>query len=268
MKYLLILYLAVIVNAVGIGQESFKLIGDIKNAPLNFTTDNLNQMYLVKNNQVFKLNLKGDTLYTFSDKRLGEITEIDVSNTLRPILFFKKNAQIIVTDNTLSAHQTSYNLEQLNLYQTQLVATSLIDNGIWIYDQELFQLIKVNTSFERMYESGNLEQLLQKDSLNPSQLLENRGKVYLVSPNHGILIFDIYASYISTIPIKDLDQIQVKNENIYYLKNGRYYMYDVINFEETEITIPLSSIENIRLEKNHLFIYSSGKISIYSIVKN
>ena len=112
--------------------------------------------------------------YTYSNKTLGNINYLDVNNTLRPILFFKENARIVVTDNTLSAQQNSYSLEDLDLYQAQLIATSLVDNGIWIYDQELFQLIKVNKEFERIYESGNLEQILQKDNLNPSQILEHK----------------------------------------------------------------------------------------------
>lgn len=266
MKLKLITYLFSIFTVFScFGQVTFQLVNEFSTSATRFTTDNLKKIYLVENNQVFKLNYSGDTLFTYSDKTLGNITSIDVSNTLRPLLFFKGNAQIVVTDNTLSAQQASYKLEELNLYQTQLIASSLVDNGIWIYDQELFQLIKVNTSFERIYESGNLEQLLQKDSLTPSQLTEDKGKVYLTSPNHGVLVFDIYGSYIKTIPVKDVQQIQVANGNIYYQKNDKYYVYNELNFEETEIILPEVQIKSVRLEKDHLIIQSLDKISIYSI---
>ena len=201
-----------------IGQFKFELVNEFKTTANDFTTDNLNSIFLIENNQVFKLNYKGDTICAYSNKTLGNISFLDVNNTLRPLLFFKENAQIIVTDNTLSAQQEPYSLEQLDLYQAQLVATSLVENGVWIYDQELFQLIKINKGFERVYESGNLEQLLQKDSLNPTQILEYREHVYLVSPKHGILVFDIYGSYIKTIPVLNIDEIQVEQETIYYQK--------------------------------------------------
>jgi len=247
------------------GQIKFELINEFNTTSSKFTTDNLNKIYLIENNQVFKLNINGDTLYTYSNKTLGNISCLDVNNTLRPLIFFKDNARIVATDNTLSAQQNSYSLEELDLYQTQLVATSLVDNGIWIYDQELFQLIKVNKGFERIYESGNLEQMLQKDSLDPTQILEYKDNVYLVCPKHGVLVFDIYGSYIKTIPVLNVNEIQIENKMLYYRKEESYFGYSMIQFEEANIQLPADSFQKIRLEKDLLFILSNGKISIYSI---
>jgi hypothetical protein len=155
--------------------------------------------------------------------------------------------------------------EDLDLYQAQLIATSLVDNGIWIYDQELFQLIKVNKGFERIYESGNLEQILQKDSLNPSHILEHKDNVYMVCPKQGVLVFDIYGSYIKTVPVLNVDEIQIENKIIYYQKEGNYYGYGLIDFEEVKIQLPFDSFEKIRLEKDRLIVLSKNKIAIYSI---
>jgi len=249
----------------GNGQIKFELLNEFSTSTKDFTTDHLNKIYLIENNQVFKLNYAGDTLYTYSNKTLGNINYLDVNNTLRPILFFKENARIVVTDNTLSAQQHSYSLEDLDLYQAQLIATSLVDNGIWIYDQELFQLIKINKEFERIYESGNLEQILQKDSLNPSQILEHKDHVYMVCSKQGVLVFDIYGSYIKTVPVLNVAEIQVENDIIYYQKEGNYYGYGLIDFQEVKIQLPFSSFEKIRLEKDRLIVLSKNKIAIYSI---
>jgi hypothetical protein len=249
----------------GNGQIKFELISEFSVSTNEFTTDNLNKIYLIDNNQVFKLNYTGDTLYTYSNKTLGNIAYLDVSNTLRPLLFFKENARIVVTDNTLSAQQRAYSLEDLDLYQAQLIATSLVDNGIWIYDQELFQLIKVNKGFDRIYESGNLEQILQKQRLKPTQILEHNDNVYMVCPNHGVLVFDIYGSYINTIPLLNVFEIQIENKIIYYQKEGSYYGYGLIDFEEVKIQLPTDSFEKVRVEKDRLIILSKNSISIYSI---
>lgn len=249
----------------GNGQIKFELIDAFSTTTKDFTTDHLNRIYLIDNNQIFKLNHTGDTLYVYSDKTLGNINCLDVNNTLRPILFFKENARIVVTDNTLSEQQNSYSLEDLDLYQAQLIATSLVDNGIWIYDQELFQLIKVNKEFERIYESGNLEQVLQKDNLNPSQILEHKDMVYMVCPEQGILVFDIYGSYIKTIPVLNVGEIQIEDNIIYYQKEGNYYGYGLIDFEEVKIPLPFDTFEKIRLEKDRLIVLSKNRISVYSI---
>ena len=260
--FILVFGFCVVVS--GNGQIKFELVDAFSTTTKDFTTDHLNRIYLIDNNQIFKLNHAGDTLYVYSNKTLGNINFLDVNNTLRPILFFKENARIVVTDNTLSAQQNSYSLEDLDLYQAQLIATSLVDNGIWIYDQELFQLIKVNKEFERIYESGNLEQVLQKDNLNPSQILEHKDMVYMVCPK-GILVFDIYGSYIKTIPLLNVGEIQIEDNIMYYQKEGNYYGYGLIDFEEVKVELPFDTFEKIRLEKDRLIVLSKNKISIYSI---
>jgi len=260
--FILVFGFCVVVS--GNGQIKFELIDAFSTTTKDFTTDHLNRIYLIDNNQIFKLNHAGDTLYVYSNKTLGNINCLDVNNTLRPILFFKENARIVVTDNTLSAQQNSYSLEDLDLYQAQLIATSLVDNGIWIYDQELFQLIKVNKEFERIYESGNLEQVLQKDNLNPSQILEHKDMVYMVCLK-GILVFDIYGSYIKTIPLLNVGEIQIEDNIMYYQKEGNYYGYGLIDFEEVKVELPFDTFEKIRLEKDRLIVLSKNKISIYSI---
>lgn len=264
LKLFILFFSVVFVNA-GIGQIKFELVTEFPTSIRDFTTDNLNKIYLIDNNQVFKLNYNGDTLYTYSNKTLGNISCLDVNNTLRPVLFFKENARIVVTDNTLSAQQNSYSLEDLNLYQTQLIATSLVDNGLWIYDQELFQLIKINKGFERIYESGNLEQILQKENLNPTQIIEHRDYVYMVCPEHGVLVFDIYGSYVKSVPVLSINEIQIENNTLYYQKENSYYGYNLISFEEVKIELPVESFEKIRLEKDRLIILSKSKIAIYSI---
>ena len=269
MKLRIALYfLFVLFVSTSIAQVEFKLVNELPTSATDFTTDNLNNIYLIENNEIVKLNFKGDTLFTYSNKILGNINCLDVNNTLRPLLFFKQSAQIVVTDNTLSAQQLSYKLEELDLYQTQLVATSLVDNGIWIYDQELFQLIKVNTVFERIYQSGNLAQILQKENLSPTQLIEHNGNVLLTSPSHGVLVFDIYGSYLKTVPITNIERLQVFNGNLYYQKEGKYYTYNLLNFEETEIILPVKLFHSVRIEKDHLIVLLIGKIAVYSIHYN
>ena len=51
----------------GNGQIKFELLNEFSTSTKDFTTDHLNKIYLIENNQVFKLNYAGDTLYTYSE---------------------------------------------------------------------------------------------------------------------------------------------------------------------------------------------------------
>lgn len=87
----------------------------------------------------------------------------------------------------------------------------------------------------------------------------------MVCPERGILVFDIYGSYIKTIPLLDVGEIQIDENIIYYQKEGNYYGYGLIDFQEVKIQLPFDTFEKIRLEKDRLIVLSKNKISIYSI---
>lgn len=231
----------------------------------NFYMDNLGYFYLLRNNEIVKMNQDGDTLFQFSNKLLGDITDVDVQNTLRPIVFFRDNAQLIITDNTLTIQNKEVDLTKINLYQASLIASSRVDNGIWIYDRDLFQLIKISTSFERYYESGNLEQILGKEDLNPIQLLEANSKVYLLSPLNGILVFDVYGSYINTIPILHIEEFQMIGDFLFYKKNGKYYYYNLIDFVEEKAQLPIDNPTKILIAKNKMAIWKNNQLFLYRV---
>ena len=261
-KHILILLLLISLQVSS--QEKWNLVKKMEVNIDDFYTDNLGYIYQLKNNEIIKINYDGDTLFQFSDKLLGDITELDVRNTLRPIIFCKDNAQLIITDNTLTIQNQGIDLSELDLYQASLIASSRIDNGIWIYDRELFQLIKINSSVERIYESGNLEQILGKENLNPIQLVEFENKVYLLSKENGIMVFDIYGSYINTIEIKNIEAIQILSQAILYQKEEKYYVYNPMDFESKEVDFPVPNIRKARIEKNNLILWNGKELFIYS----
>ncbi len=249
------------------GQYDFTLQDSIKVDCNHFTTDNLGNIYLYKNDELKKLNKKGAVQFTYSNKLLGTISYVDASNPMRILIFYKGISQIVITDNTLSVQGQSIELENLNLYQTQVVANSYLDNGIWTYDQELFQLIKLNTQFEREFESGNLEQLIGITNLTPTQIEQENGFVYMTCPNNGILVFDIYGTYYKTIPITNIDKIQVLKHGIFYQKEGQFYFHQFKSFESSPIEMPLKQHSDVRIGESNIFILAKDQILIYDIVE-
>ncbi|MDZ7847941.1 MAG: hypothetical protein U5L96_14950 [Owenweeksia sp.] len=55
----------------------------------DFKIDQYGQVYLLQQDQLLKLNAKGEHLYSFSDPLLGEIEDIDVFDPLALYLFYE-----------------------------------------------------------------------------------------------------------------------------------------------------------------------------------
>jgi hypothetical protein len=94
-------------------------------------------VYHINKDNLIKYSPLGEVIYNYSNKLLGNITQLDISNPLRPLLFYKDQGVILALDNTLSLQKSEISLNELELYQTNCISNSNFDNGIWLYDLDV-----------------------------------------------------------------------------------------------------------------------------------
>ena len=243
-------------------QSKFSLIKTIDIESDFFTSDNQGNVYVVKGNELSKYDKTGKALYKYSDKSFGNISYVDASNMLRVLIFYKDFLQVVLLDNTLSITGDPISLETIGFQQTQLVCSSH-NNGIWIYDQQNFEMLRFDQTVTKTQQTGNLTAVLNVE-LQPNFLLEYDNKVYLNNPGSGILIFDVYGTYFKTIPVKNAAAFQPIGDWVYYMEGGKAKAYNVKTTEEKEFNMPPSKFDNFRLELGVLMIRTAKSISLYS----
>jgi hypothetical protein len=100
---------------------------------------------------------------------------------LRPLLFYKDQGIILALDNTLSLQQKSeISLNELGLYQTSCISNSNFDNGIWLYDIDVNEIVKINYQAEVVFKSGNLSVILPNMQFPILKLLKKKIKNFMV----------------------------------------------------------------------------------------
>lgn len=253
--------LFIILIASSFQYTNLKLFKSIPTQTSHFTTDHLGNSYLIKEDIIEKYDSTGKLFKTFSNKLLGKITLVDASNPLKLLLFYKDFSQIIFLDNMLSLSADPVRLSELELEQTQLACSSH-NNGIWLYNQQNFELIRLDQNLQITQKTGNITQLTGL-ALNPNYLVEYNNRVYLNNPLTGILVFDIYGTYYKSIPIKNLNTFQVKDEDIVYHNNNTLKSFNIKMLNEETYPLPDSSAILVRSEKEHLFLLKKNSLDIY-----
>lgn len=221
--------------------------------------DNLNNIYKVRNTEVFKYNKKGELLFRYSDKQLGNIGNIDVTYPLRPLLVYPELNYLVILDNTLSNNRGKVNLLDHNI-GLGVLACSSVQNHFWFYDAMQFALIRTDENFKQVSSTGNLAQILGID-LNPNSMTEYANKLYVNNPTTGIMVFDIFGTYIKTIPLTSITDFQVFENEIVYLKNNTLIRYNTLLFESKEIELPYIC-KSAQIQKNSLILLTDRKILI------
>lgn len=255
-------------TSIGYAQEySFKKLKSIPKTSRWMEVDKMKQLYLIEDaHTVLKYSPDGDLLYQFNENSLGEISYIDVSNPFRVLVYYNDYATVLFLDRTLSEIQR-HDLSDLDIPEVRALGTAS-DNNVWLFDNNTYTLKKINSQNEVLAESPDLS-LLLTDALDPNRLIEANARVYLNSPNLGILVFDVFGNYIKTINLLNLDYFQVYEGQIFYVEDKKFKSYHLLSFLTKEIKMPVieEKLEQLCIAQERLYIKYANKIDVIVIKK-
>jgi hypothetical protein len=261
---LILLALSMILMAAGDSYRETKVLelqGDF------IRSDELGNVFVVKDNKLTKFNSSGEQLHTYSNVSYGDITHIDIHDPFKVLLYYQPFGQVEFLDHTLSLTSSTIDLNSLYIGLPTLVCASY-QGAFWVYNPNNFELIRVNQSLEISEQSGNLQQVTGY-SINPNYLIERDNFIYINDPEIGILIFDKYGSYYKTIPVKGLLSFQVFNNKIIYFIGDEISIYDTRLNELSATALPwedaLSVSVCLSLEPQRLYMMGPKKLFFYEI---
>lgn len=224
-----------------------------------FSIDNIGNIYVVFGDEIRKYNSKGEQLKVYSNKKLGKISSIDVTNPLRVLLFYKDQSQLVILDSQLSPNGNSIDLMNLNLEQSDVVCSSF-NNGLWLFNRQNNELVRLNQNLEKVVATGNLNALLNAD-LKPNFMIENGSFLYLNNTSDGIYVFDIYGTYFKTISLFNLERFQVNDNALYYYKDSLLGKYDMKLLEVSDSLFAKPYPKDVRIGNNTFIkMYSDSLI--------
>lgn len=243
--------------------QSFSFLTAIKLTAKTFYTDNLGNFYAVTpNNRLYKYGRSGALLSTLNYNYTGNITQVDASNPMEVVVFYKELNRVVFLDNNL-AYRGEINLEKAGVIQAAAIARAY-DNNIWVFDQGDLQLKKVTKQQVVEQMSGNIKQY-HTGQTTVSFLYDNNDRVFLVDSNNGVMLFNVFASYIKTLPLKGVTEPKVLGNYFFYTKNGLLHRYNWQNAQNSSFALPdTTALLKISIEKERLYIQKTDSFFIYS----
>lgn len=222
--------------------------------------DNLDNVYLVTvKNELIKYTNKGKLLWRYSNKSFGKISQLDVSDPMRIVVFYSISQQIMVLNNNLS--EISRFSFSRDFSQQVSLAASANNNGYWIFDQNNRELLRLSTEFITEQRSGNLYQQTAKN-LQPDLIRVSDQNVYLHDATQGILQFDRFGAYLKTIKTDSLANFQVKADTISYLSRNSIKKMSVKTGEFNLVLLPVKSTVLQYCEGNKITVLLTEKMVV------
>ena len=230
-----------------------------------FTADNLGNLYLLtRENQLKKLNVKGDSMGVFNDvRRYGKLYSINAANPLRTLLYYKDFRTVVVLDRLMNPVNV-IDLRKQNMFQVRAVAPAY-DNNVWIFDEQESKLKKVDEDGKVVLETPDLRLVLQ-EAPAPTRLFDQNGYVYAYDPERGMFIFDYYGAMKNKLTLLHWDDVQVIGADIIGRKDGKVLQYvpGTLDIKETVIPARFQQYKDIFIMPQGIYVLEETGVKLYS----
>jgi hypothetical protein len=269
LKKILLFFFCIVFIVQGVDAQkdsSFQFSQIISGGFSYFTTDNLDNIYLLTNdNQLKKLNINGDSAGEFNEvRKYGTLSSIDVSNPLKLLLYYKDFSTTVVLDRFLNTLNT-INFRKQGIFNVNTIATSY-DNNIWIFDEGDTKLKKIDDTGNELSETVDFRVLF--DSVpSPTQIIDRDGYVYLYDPNKGFYIFDYYGSLKNKIPFLHWKNIEIIGKNIYGFSDTMLYQYQLGSLTLVQYKLPVAfkDVIQIKAGNNKIYLLKQNGVQVFSV---
>jgi hypothetical protein len=231
----------------------FQHIKTIKGDIVDFTVDNLDNLYILNSrNQIKKYNANGDSVAIYNDvKKFGRATLIDVSNPLKILLYYRDFTTIVMLDRFLNAVNT-IDLRKQNILQAKAIGQSY-DNKIWVYDEIENKLKKMDEDGKQLQETPDFRLLLGA-APSPLKIFDENKYVYVYDSIYGVYVFDYYGSLKNNIMIDHWKNFKVVGKYIFGSRSDTLFRYEIATFRVDEWKMPEA------LYKNQAFNFTSTRL--------
>ena len=226
-----------------------------------FRVDDLGYVYTLDNRTLVKHDVAGDTLFVFSQMNVGAPSQLDVSNPLRPMLFYRETGSLLLLDNTLSEQR------MLRLWETGVGLPEWVASGVnqefWVYDALSKEVLRVN---ERMAVQARTGYLPASTGREPKVIgmAERHEQLILADASYGLWVFDRFGSLTKRIPVDNLTYMRAHASGVYLQTDHGPMWYNYGDIEPQVIENKgESNLETLTDQQNRRSFYlSEGKLEI------
>ncbi len=228
-------------------------------------SDPLGNFYMVRENQIKKIDSLGQVLYTFSNPSLGKVSWLDTSDPFRILVYYRSFNLLIFLDRTLSPLGDPVRLDELEIFVPAGICRAN-QGGFWIVDQTNSSIIHLDSELKPQINirlSGI--RMDQNDSWFP--MLEWKERLYICRQEQDVLQFDLFGTLLKNIPAK-ASGISFAEDMLLFIGDQKIYQYRDYpeGLSEPKMML-LPTWKQLNISKNRALIQDQSGWQLYRLIK-
>ncbi|MCC9137300.1 hypothetical protein ACFSKU_04820 [Pontibacter silvestris] len=234
-------------------------------SPVSVSQDRNGNVYTIDTkHNLLRLDPQGRPLDTFSPPTRGRINAIEAWNPMKVLLFYQDRQELLLLDRFLRPIN-AIKLSALEYTGIAKAATLASDDGFWLFDESSFALQKFSNQTRALTVETSLNLILDKEQFDVRMIREYQNMVYLLDFNGGVYVFDNLGNYKKKLPFAGLKYISFKDDELYFVKDGKLQFYNLYTLAVRQIPLPTKKAYVSALVNDmQVFLFTPKLIEVFS----
>jgi len=221
-----------------------------------FGVDTFGTLYYSTEDYSFHKKTK-DTLITYANFQLGEISSANTFNSLKINLFYKDFNTVVILDNRLAeVFKIDFNTTQP--YKNVSYVSTGFDNTLWIFNQDLQQLELYD------YKTNKIRLKTVPVQSEVLDLKSDYNSCYLLTENY-LYIYNYFGSLIAKHKNEGFESLAFSKANLVLKKDNQLYILQKNKMEIKPISHPNLLINQFLVTNETVYIYDSEILHKYQL---
>lgn len=257
-----LVFLVSLLIAVSANAQQFKFSKILPNSlAADFIIDESNNLYLVQNGILVKLDSSGTKLATFAPQSRAFIESIYLLTGLKISCYTPSNNQLVLLTRNFAETELNVEFNELG-YVTIKSITPSFNNGFWLYDSNKNAIIKLNENGTVAQQTADLSLLLGKNFEALQQIIEVNNTLYVITPTSGVYELDVFGNYKKNLPIKINSTCTQYGGSLVYCTNNAVLLFSPKAFNMTKIADTNNGKKAI-LKNGVLYVLTNNGIEVH-----
>lgn len=224
-----------------------------------FLVDDLGYIYGVRDYSLTLYDRDGRMRFVYSRMDLGSPSQLDVSDPLRPLVFYPETGTLVALDNTLS-EQRVLRLWDAGWGMPQWVASG-VNQEFWVYDALNKEVIRIDDRMIRRAGTGYLP-AVTGHSPEIVGMAERHEQLIIADRTHGLWIFDRFGTFVRSIPIQGLRELRTHASGMCLATDYGLFWMRYGDLLPELIALPQPT-NHAAADRKHIYLLIAGQLWIY-----
>ncbi len=229
----------------------------------NFAVDNLGYFYFIDGASLTKTDKDFQTISQYSDKTYGEITDIDVSDPFRILIFFKDFNVIVFLDNQLASLRDPISLDDLGFYSVDAVCSSAA-GSFRLYDNQTSSVITIGKDLNVIQTGTSLYSI--SGDYKAVKIRESNNFVFVLFSSGYIIRLDKFSNFANNYFCGEGILFDSFNDDLYIINENAVFGLDDKNNKILYFNFEPMKILDFKMRAEKLFILSEKSLITFKIL--